>query len=313
MRGEVHAANTLLVTSPLELGILKNSWHVNAIRAQIILQDDQLRGIATYGLTSNTVIYTQIKTLLDAAHSKRLGVILDLHRPEGGSEGASGKLWQDPALQDRLVELWRKLAPVFKDHPALLAYDILNEPTPPDDFYKSFNQIRGGMQDWNVLARRIVKAIRTSDVDVPLIVETTDWAKPFRFNQLERIDDPHIVYSFHMYHPFALTHQGVRQFEKNQVLTYPGVYEGKLVDKAALSVHMEAARGFAAKYQVPIFVGEFGINKFAPPEARAAYIKDLLAIFASNHWSWGFHAFQIWDGWMPNEGMLDALVGSGTP
>ena len=312
-RGRVKAVNVLLSTSSLELGLLKNNWGVNAVRAQIILNDDMLRGISMSGLPPQHVVHQQIKTLLDAAQTRGLGVILDLHRPEGGAEGQEGQLWTQPVLQDRLVKLWKNLAPVFKDHPALIGYDLLNEPTPPDDFYKDFRQIRGTMQDWNVLAKRLVTAVREVDATVPLIVETTDWAKPFRFRQLDKIDDPYIVYSFHMYHPVELTHQGVRQFGQVASLTYPGTYAGTAVNKAQLAQHMNDALVFANKYQVPIFVGEFGINHFANADSRGRYIKDLLDLFNEAGWSWGFHAFQIWEGWMPNPAMLDAIVQNTKP
>jgi endoglucanase len=311
--GRIKAVNVLLSTSSLELGLLKNNWGVNAVRAQIILDDNMLRGISLSGLPPQHVVRQQIKTLLDAAQARGLGVILDLHRPEGGAEGHDGKLWTQAVLQDRLVMLWKNLAPVFKDHPALIGYDLLNEPTPPDDFHKEFRQIRGTMQDWNVLAKRLVAAIREVDTKIPLIVETTDWAKPFRFRQLDKIDDPYIVYSFHMYHPVELTHQGVRQFGKVAALNYPGTYAGTQVNKTQLAQHMHDALVFAKKHQVPIFVGEFGINHFAHADARGRYIKDLLDLFNEAGWSWAFHAFQIWEGWMPNPAMLDAIVQNTQP
>lgn len=307
-QGRVKAVNVLLSTTWLELGVLKNNWGVNAVRAQIILNDDMLRGISYSGLPPSHVVHQQIKTLLDAAQARGLGVVLDLHRPEGGAEGHEGKLWTQSLLQDRLVMLWSNLAPVFKDHPALIGYDLLNEPTPPDDFHKEFRQIRGTLQDWNVLAKRLVAAVRAVDAKIPLIVETTDWAKPFRFRQLEKIDDPYIVYSFHMYHPVELTHQGIRQFGKVSSHTYPGTYGHVVVDKSQLAQHMNDALVFARTHQVPIFVGEFGINHFAAPEDRGRYIKDLLDLFSEFGWSWGFHAFQIWEGWMPSPSMLDAIV-----
>jgi aryl-phospho-beta-D-glucosidase BglC (GH1 family) len=142
-QGRVKAVNVLLSTSSLELGVLRNNWGVNAVRAQIILDDDMLRGISISGLPPQHVVHQQIKSLLDAAQARGLGVILDLHRPEGGAEGHEGRLWTQPLLQDRLIMLWKNLAPVFKDHPALIGYDLLNEPTPPDDFHKDFRQIRG--------------------------------------------------------------------------------------------------------------------------------------------------------------------------
>lgn len=44
-------------------------------------------------------------------------------------------------LQDRFCDLWRLLARKFGDHPAVLGFDILNEPFPGSDGEKIFNRL----------------------------------------------------------------------------------------------------------------------------------------------------------------------------
>ena len=304
--GQVHAVNVLPSIKPADLDELQRDWGANAVRVQVLLKDEQLAQLTEEGWSTNRGYEARLRGLLDAAASRGMGVVLDLHRVEGGA-GHHGRLWREPQAQDRLVALWRTLAEAFKGHPALIGYDLVNEPTPSDDYYKAFTQIRGTIQDWNVLARRIVAAIRAIDRDVPLIVESTDWAKPFRFRQLELIDDPYIVYSFHMYSPFELTHQGVNQFKKSEELTYPGYVKDRPYDRDELVRQMSEVVKFVQRHNVPIFVGEFGINKFAPADARQRYIADLLGFFSEQRWSWAYHAFQIWDGWMPHDGMRQEL------
>lgn len=311
-QGQVRAVNVLPTMALDDLPQLKRDWGINALRVQVILQDEPLRAVTAEGLAGLPRFDARLRALLDAAESQGIGVVLDLHRPEG-SAGMSGTIWKGTEAQDQLVRLWQRLANELRGHPALIGYDILNEPTPPEDLRQPFEKIRGTLQDWNLLAARLVAAIRAIDPDIPLIVETTDWAKPFRFRQMARIDDPRIVYSFHMYHPVELTLQGVNQFPKDPALRYPGVVKGKPIDREELVANMRAARQFADRHQVPIFVGEFGVNKYADEDSRQRYVADLLDIFAAERWSWAYHAFKIWDGWMPTDAMRQELKRRSSP
>ncbi len=64
-----------------------------------------------------------------------LYVILDLHGVPGGQsldaptgEVGCNRLWTDPACQERTFWLWSQLAAHFCGHPAIAAYDVINEP-----------------------------------------------------------------------------------------------------------------------------------------------------------------------------------------
>ena len=66
-----------------------------------------------------------------------LWVILDLHCAPGGQTGTNiDDSWGYPWLfesaqdQDLTVEIWRRLAAHYRDEPAVLGYDLLNEPIP---------------------------------------------------------------------------------------------------------------------------------------------------------------------------------------
>lgn len=302
--GNVRAVNVLPTITPAELDRLQQDWAINALRVQLVLTDEVLSNLTDRGLAAQPRLKGYLEQTFEAAHARNIGVIVDLHRAEGGA-GHEGKLWTDARLQSRLVQLWSRLAAELRHYPALIGYDILNEPTPPDDFRKAFYQVRGTMQDWNVLARRIVVAIRAKDPETPVIVETTDWAKPFRLKQLEPVNDARVVYSFHMYAPFELTHQGINQYKRDGRLTYPGRVAGKLYDQAELRSHLQVAVDFAQRHGAPMFVGEFGINMYASDETRRQYIADLLEIFGDHGWSWAYHAFGIWEGWMPTPAMQE--------
>jgi endoglucanase len=131
----------------------------------------------------------EIKKLLDLADSQDMTVVLDLHnyaRYRGVVVGSEGV----PA--DALFDIWAKLAGVFKDHPALVAYGLMNEP------YKT-----GGL--WNdSVAQRAVDGVRSVDMKHVIYVAgdgfsgTTYWP---RLHPVPFVKDPagKEVYEAHIY------------------------------------------------------------------------------------------------------------------
>lgn len=98
---------------------------------------------------------------LEMAEEAGIYVILDMHGAPGGQSNMDhtglrdqNKLWSEPANQDRMVELWTRLAERYKDRTVVAAYDLLNEP------YGDFRQdVRPALRE---LMPRITKAIRTT-------------------------------------------------------------------------------------------------------------------------------------------------------
>ncbi len=71
------------------------------------------------------------------SRAEGLYVVLDLHAAPGGQTGtniddSAGYPWlyQSPQEQERLIAVWRRLATHYRDEPAVLGYDLLNEPIP---------------------------------------------------------------------------------------------------------------------------------------------------------------------------------------
>lgn len=72
---------------------------------------------------------------VEMAAEQGLYVILDLHGVPGGQsidaptgQVEQNRLWTDAAMQDRTVALWSALATRYAQHPAVAAYDVVNEP-----------------------------------------------------------------------------------------------------------------------------------------------------------------------------------------
>lgn len=163
------------------------------------------------------------------AREEGLWVVLDMHCAPGGQTGTNiDDSWGYPWLfeskreQDLAVEIWTRIARHYRDEPAILGYDLLNEPIPP------FSQIAKYNSLLEPLYRRMTAAVRNVDSEHIIVVEGAQWdgnfaifGPPFAKN---------LVYEFHKYWT-APTRDVIQQY----------------VD-------------FRAKYNVPIWLGESGEN-----------------------------------------------------
>jgi endoglucanase len=104
------------------------------------------------------------------AHGIRL--LLNLHVPQGGfqSAGEGRALWNDPENQRRFVALWREIARRYRDEPAVLGYDLLNEPV-----------VKRSIVQWEELARSTVAAIRAEDPRHLIAIERVNGVYPGGF------------------------------------------------------------------------------------------------------------------------------------
>jgi endoglucanase len=182
------------------------------------------------------------------AKKYNMKLILNMHYPQGGyqSNGDGMALWMTKENQNRLVALWKEIANRYKAEPAIMAYDLLNEPyvTELSTETNTFNQ-------WKNLAGRIVTAIRKVDRNHMIIVERlnaskntsngqADW-NPNRNGDMNffLIKDNNIAYEFHIYEPIEFTHQNAGWIE-----VYKGKYS-EYPDEAAVKTIGEVTwRGF---------------------------------------------------------------------
>lgn len=131
-----------------------------------------------------------IDDMLDQAKEHDMRIILDVHnyaRYRGdviGSDEVPVSAYRD--LMERIAERW-------KGHPALYAYDIMNEP------YGSADAL------WPVAAQAGIDGIRKHDRKRPLYIEGASWSSAARWpryaDELLELKDPadNIVFSAHVY------------------------------------------------------------------------------------------------------------------
>lgn len=227
------------------------------------------------------------------ARQHGIWMILNVHVPPGGfqSNGGGRELWTDTANQRRFVRLWKEIARRFADEPAVLGYDLLNEPMVTEDFAQ-----------WERLARATIDAIREVDPRHVVVVERvhgivnrgrtpqlSDW-DPDRNGALNffPVDDTNVMYTFHFYQPMAFTHQGASwvPMPLPRTATYPGRFrdwdgQERTFDRAYIAGMLGRARGIMERYDAPMYLGEFGVIRgaFGDPQRNATgWVADVIDV-----------------------------------
>lgn len=305
--GQVRGANVVLdiADNQTDWEILSEKWKLNSVRLQIVLPDDKLAQMASTGFIKFPDFKKRLHAFYRNAQAHKIGVVLDIHRAEGGSTG-KGKFWSTPKFKDNFSAVLVTFVKEFGSYDNFLGLDLLNEPTPESVYTKSYDQRKNTQDDWMAVADRLITDIRKYNPCLPIVVESVDWAKPFRFKEMRVFEDPYVVYSAHMYAPFEVTHQGINQFKKGGTLAAMKLAGDEL--KKYLINNLKEVRTFQCKNKVPIYIGEFGINFFNEDAERSAYIADLMNLYTRYNWSWSYHAYGIWRGWMPNDDMLASIT-----
>src|SRR6202158_1540750 len=167
--------------------------------------------------------------LIGWSRAESLYVVLDLHAAPGGQTGTniddSGGypwLYQSPQEQEHLMDIWRRLATHYRDEPAVLGYDLLNESIPDFPRLASFNS------SLEPLYKKLSGEIRKIDGHHILFLGGAQWDS--NFSVFGKPFDANAAYTFHKY------------------WTAP--------DESVLRQYID----FREHYDVPIWMGESGEN-----------------------------------------------------
>jgi len=148
-----------------------------------------------YFRTDDDEGFKLIDQLTEWCRQEHLYTILMLESGVGGftgeaSDDGPGYPWllKDAGMQDYVNQAWQRIAEHYKDEPAILGYDLLNEPLLWSGYLDMENLIEPEYQ-------RITEAIRKVDKNHMLILQP-----PLgRFSAFGKPFDNNTVYSFHSY------------------------------------------------------------------------------------------------------------------
>lgn len=150
-------------------------------------------------------LYVSVLDSVRMINRAGLKVIVDMHLiPAGGSRKIGmAEVMDDPLTFDRYIDMVRKMARTLAgEDPAQVAFEPMNEPIVDCD--------SDGTSLWPDRQRKLFAAARSSATKLTLVLTGACYSAA---SSLEKIDptaipDDNVIWTFHSYDPFLLTHQG---------------------------------------------------------------------------------------------------------
>lgn len=229
------------------------------------------------GMDSTYTLKPEWLETLDWAVKKgleaKLMVILDMHEYNAMAD--------DPvAKKEMFMAVWRQLAPRYKDQPADVVFELLNEP----------NQ-KLSVELWNQYLVDAINLVRETNPDRTLIIGPGNW------NGIESLptlvlpqNDRNIIVTVHFYHPMPFTHQGAywaKDFKDLSGIKWTGTKE----EKKDVETRLKVARDWSKANDRPIFLGEFGAYDKGDMDSRARYTSFVARTAEKFGFSWAYWQF----------------------
>ena len=237
---------------------------------------------------------TWLKTLdwaVKGALDNNLTIILDEHDFTYCGTDAEG-------CHVKLMALWRQLAERYKDAPAAVVFEILNEPN---------GKVTSEL--WNAYLKEALAIIRKTNPTRNVIIGPSFWNNIHTLKQMELpADDRHIIVTVHYYLPMEFTHQGAPWNKATAKMS--GIAWGTDAEKQRMEKDFASVQEWAKAANRPILLGEFGAYDKADMESRVRYTAHAARTAESLGWAWSYWQFDsdfiLWD--MAKDAWVDPIL-----
>lgn len=243
--------------------------------------------------------YEYIDNCIAWCKKHNLNLVLDLHKAAGYSfeeKEESMGFFEDKDLQKRFIKLWEQLARRYGSY-RFVAFELLNEIIEPSV-----------MPEWNAIATRTIKAIRTITKDSWIIVGGSIYNSAISVKELNIPIDERIVFTYHCYEPIVFAYQSAywipgmtKGFQIDYPLSNKSYKEAgsKLLDPFFLEPmdtvddnaigtewfeeFFKEAVEIAEEKNVPLYCGEYGVVDQADLVSAVKWHEDINKAFEKYH------------------------------
>lgn len=264
------------------------SWGMDHVRLPIdymVIEDDS----DPYHYKEDGFAY--IDSCIGWCEKYKLNIILDIHRAAGYAFHSlnENRLFEDETLQKRYISLWQAFAKRYHSYGGNIVFELLNEIVEPNS------------DRWNTLSKRAVEGIREIDKDRVIIIGGNHYNSVNTLQELDRIEDDNLVYTFHFYEPLMFTHQKAswepllkimdfevpypsgretyeRYLSQTDAFKERNVFDEK-IDKEYLRRFLQPAFDFEKERKVRLYCGEYGVIENVPIESNLRWHEDLCELF----------------------------------
>jgi endoglucanase len=210
---------------------------------------------------------------IDQALANRLNIIVNVHHYDEMDRRPDEHL-------SRLIGLWEQIAARYKDRPAGVFFELLNEP------HDRLTEAK-----WNAALPRVLAAVRKTNPTRPVIVGPEHWNGIGALDKLQLPrDDRHLIVTVHYYEPFHFTHQGAAWV--NGANQWKGLkWTGTEAEHAAIRQALGRAAAWGMRHDRPLFLGEFGAYEAGDLESRARWTRFMSREAERVGMSWAYWEF----------------------
>jgi hypothetical protein len=221
-------------------------------------------------------------------------------------------LWSDQKYWRQSAAFWRDVAAALRDHPAIAAYNLLNEPVPelrggldehaaPETMAMWYRTARGTARDLPGFYAALIAAVRTSDARTPIMLDAGFYAAADAWSYWPAaLSDPRLLYAWHMYEPWSAT--SAPNLKREEPWRYPGEMPfgtGRARWNAStVAAYLQQPIDWARRHGVAtnrLVAAEFGCMRRWPDCPQ--YLEDVLTALDAQRVHWAFYSFrESWDG-----------------
>lgn len=152
------------------------------------------------GLVDNQDGFSRIDSVVKWCKNENLYLILDMHDAPGGQTGDNiddsyGYPWifESEKSQELYINIWKQIAEYYKNEPAILGLELMNEPIA--HYFDNKEDLNDKLEE---LYKKTVKAIREVDTNHIILLGGSQWNGNFKPFKDSKFDDK-IMYTCHRY------------------------------------------------------------------------------------------------------------------
>ena len=209
---------------------------------------------------------------VDQATTNGLNIILNVHN--------YSEIDAQPAKHlPRLMAIWKQIATRYKDKPANVYFELLNEPN--DKLSEA---------TWNAAIPVLLAAVRNTNPARPVIVGPAYWNGISALDKLKLPPDKNLILTVHFYDPLKFTHQAAPWMENSG--EWKGTqWSGTEEEQAAVRASLNKAAAWAKRRRIPVFLGEFGAYQEADIDSRVRWTRFVAREAEKRGFSWAYWEF----------------------
>ncbi len=186
------------------------------------------------------------------------GLILSIDNHHGYELNDNNYLQETP----RLCAIWRQIVQRYSHLPTSnTLFEILNEP-----HAISKNNLQ-------YVQQAIIDTIRLYVPNHTIVVGANSYNSGAALVASDPYEDNNIIYTFHSYEPYFFTHQGMTWTNPP---FFPSVTFPRGNDMDNIAALFSSVNAWSELYDVPVWMGEFGVANSAPLESRCNYVEAIM-------------------------------------